>query len=114
MIIAKLKLCILSFDKSDLEYKILSLNSMDLDLPEEEITTDSKLDDLCKKIFNRHINTSSDYFNFRLVDIEVKAELNIIYYVMIPYQTDIKNSYLLSLKQHANNSFVLRKILSLI
>jgi len=115
MITTKFNLISPVLDASCNRYKILSLNTIDLELPSIFIEDNLDIDSCLSHIINRHTDGHDMHHNFKLTDVVLSDILEIYYIVFITYETTIKDAHLIDiepiLNKLPNNA---KKILSLL
>lgn len=112
MIKAKVNLYLLILNKESLKYDIVSKDKKKIVIPSFEINKEINLIDEIRKEFENNVQLSSRFVSFVLSDAFVEnQELIIEYYCLVPYMTNLKNSYLLSTDVQKNYSKNILKVL---
>lgn len=115
MIIPKIKLYILLFNKITLSHDIVSISDSSLVIPTIDITEikqDIKIEDILSRLFESYVDLSAKFINYKLFDVNFyKSDLIISYMCFVPFGTNIKNAVLLSTK---NNEYFTQNLQNII
>jgi hypothetical protein len=86
---------ILSFDKNNMKYKVLSCDHTKLDPPAFKLENqDISISQILKNILDKYIDVLSSYVDCKLSDVEISPDgLNIYYYCLIPFSSTYKNIF---------------------
>jgi protein-arginine kinase len=112
MIKTKILLYILLFNKTSLEFEVVSLEKNKLVVPECYVDSEENVEKQIKDIFEKYVDLSSEFTSFILNDVFIEnKELIIQYYCLIPYGVETKNSNPIKINAQETNSNNLRKVL---
>jgi hypothetical protein len=96
MINAVLNLYILIFNQETSKYDILSIDKKQISVPNILLDDKTNINDELSNLFIKYVDLSSDYVVFKISDAEIIGnKLHIVYYCVPPFNTKIKNSFLL-------------------
>lgn len=113
MLKTNIVLYILSRNKNNLEYYILSTSKDSVIHPKSEIIANHTLKDNCYDLYKKYINLDKNLLDFRILDIKIIDEIDIICFCLIPFNFPIKDSYLIPIKQDEISSSYLQKIINI-
>jgi hypothetical protein len=114
MISTKISIYILSFNKKLLAYEILSTDQTILIPPSQEIIPNKNIDKNLFDLVSKYIEVENDVFGYSFLDIDISENLNIIYFVTIPYNFPKKNCYFIPVNNTSNEFYIknIQKILN--
>jgi len=112
MISCNINLYILIFNKQKLIYELISDSDQQLSIPYCELTSEAKIHDVLEKIFKDYVDLETFYTNFILADLVNNDILNINYFCLVPYATNIKKGHLIPIKNDKVYSPAIQKIVA--
>lgn len=111
----KVNLYIIMFNKSSLGFDVVSTEESQLSVPSFDITEETIITDSLKKLFEEHIDLSSQFTQFILSDVYiVEKVLQIDYYCLIPYTAKTKIQHAITEENQKYYPKNLQKILRLL
>lgn len=114
MIKTEVNLYILLLNRQTAEYQIVSLDNHIPIIPKSELNSStSDLHTVLYTMFERYVDLSSSFIDFKLSDaMIINGTLNLIYYCLVSHSTKLKQSFLINSISYAPYIPNLTKILN--
>jgi hypothetical protein len=108
-----LSIYIIAFNKKRQDYEILSTNEQVFSPPSQEIILNKDIQKNLFDLISKYIDLENDIFGYTFLDINILENIDIIYYVMIPYEYPKKNCYFIPII-NTDNEFYIKNIQKII
>lgn len=109
-------LYIITKNKTTNQYEVVSLNEIEFIPPSNEIIPNTDIKQNCFNIYRKYIDIHEDVFTCIYLDCCITQNVDLIYFMMLPFSFTTKNIYFIPIKNIKNELHIknLQKIINIV